>query len=106
MKNKTKILYVIEKSPGSLKNPIMIDRIHNNIKENNPVTVYIQNDGIRWLSDENWRQLFIPDENFVYYANVQDAKDYCVPFQDGVIFSNPKILFQLINWADKVFFIN
>jgi len=72
----------------------------------NPATVYIRNEGILWLHNEYWKMIFNPNENVVYYVNAQDAKDYSVPFQEGVIFSNPKIFQQLIKWADQVFFIN
>jgi hypothetical protein len=101
-----KILYVIEKSPELISDEEIINIIHREKRNKDPITIYIHNDGIRWLLNENWHQLFRLDDQVVYYANAQDAKNYHVPFQDGVIFSNPKTLYQLINCADRVLFIH
>lgn len=106
MKNGIKILYVIEKAPELINHIDITAIIQNNGHEKDPVIIYIQNEGIRWLLNENWHLIFNPNENIIFYANAKDANDYSVPFQDGVIFSNPKILSQLISWADQVFFIN
>lgn len=106
MRNKLKILYVIEKSPESISLREILDNIQSNRVNKDPISIYIHNDGIRWLLDENWGQLFNQNEHIIYYANVQDAKNHRVPFQDGVIFSNPKILSQLISCADRVLFIH
>ena len=106
MEDKIKTLYVIEKSPEYISKRDILDKITKNNTGNDPITIYIQNDGIRWLFNENWKQIFNQNEHIVYYANANDAKEYSVPFQEGVIFSNPKILSQLINWADQVFFIH
>lgn len=100
-----KTLYVIEKPPEILIDKDLLKKIRNHYKRNESVTIYIQNDGIRWLLNENWEKIFEPYEPIMYYANAKDAKNYNVPFQEGVIFSNPKILYELINWADQVFFI-
>ena len=100
-----KTLYVIEKSPDTLPDDHILNKIRNHQLLDEPVTIFIQNDGIRWLLNENWEKLFDPEEHTVYYANAKDVKSYSVPFQEGVIYSNPKILNELINWAEQVFFI-
>lgn len=106
MKEKIKTLYVLEKSPDFISTSDLLEKINENIIGMGPITIYIHNDGIQWLLNENWKHIFKPNEQIVYYANAQDAKDHGVPFQEGVIFSNPKTLYQLINLADQIFFIN
>jgi hypothetical protein len=106
MKNKINILYVIENSPDSVAGQALLDRINQDNKYCNPVTIYIKNDGIQWLHEKYWHNLFKQNDNVVYYANATDARKYNVPFQEGVIFSNPKIFHELLNWADQIYFIH
>jgi hypothetical protein len=106
MKDKVKILYVIEKSPEFISAKELINKIEKNAVRNNPIAIYIQGDGIRWLLNEHWQNIINRNEHIVFYANAKDAKEYNTPFREDVIFSNPKILYQLLNWADQVFFIH
>jgi hypothetical protein len=106
MKKNIKILYVIEKSPDSNSKLNIIDKIKEHDVSNNAITIYIQNDGIQWLYEKYWHELFRPNEHLVYYANATDARKYEVPFREGVIFSNPKIFHELLIWADQINFIH
>jgi len=106
MKDKLNILYVIEKSPELMSAKELVDKINQNESDDNPITIYIKNEGILWLQNYNFQNVITQNEHIIFYANAKDAKHYKVAFQEGVIFSNSKILHQLLNWADQVYFIN
>jgi len=105
MKQTLKTLFVIEKAPDSDSNGNIIDLIKDKLKADNQVTIYIHHEGVRWLFNENWIRIQYPENEIVYYANANDAHQFGVPFQQGVILSNPKIMHQLLNWADSVYYL-
>ena len=106
VKENTKILFVIEKSPDSNSSTEVLTKIHSDAILNSAVTIYIKDDGIQWLYEKYWHDIFKPNDHVVYYANATDARKYKVPFQEGVIFSNPKIFHELLNWADQIYFLH
>ncbi len=97
---------MIEKSPDSNSGMDILAKINQDNISSNQITIYIKDDGIQWLHDKYWHYLFKSNDHFVYYANATDARKYNVPFQEGVIFSNPKIFHELLNWADQIHFIH
>lgn len=101
-----KTLLIIEKAPESGFNTKILEQITNNSSEKNSITIYIHHEGVRWLQSEHWYRIYDLNQNSLYYVNADDAYKYKVPFQQGVIFSNPKIFFQLVRWADRIHFLS
>lgn len=101
----TKTLFVVDKAPDKMDRNAVFNQI-NSIKGQNIVTIYIHDEGVRWLLADNWNTIYHANEDIIYYANADDAQKFGVPMQHGIILSNPKTLYQLIHWADQIYYLS
>jgi hypothetical protein len=104
--NNDKVLFILEKGPDAISANEIVTSLSQYLTNGNSITLFIHKAGVKWLSDQNWMNIYPGHESIVYYVNASDMHIYNIPYQNDVIISNPKIISQLINWSDHVYFFS